>query len=99
MNKRHYPRYPSKKIGLEIDGVEMDVIDISATGFQFRGGPDWIVVGQGLSFVFSVPIRGKTAFIRAEGQVVRCQGGTVAVHYQSPHENWKALVTQFLSKG
>jgi len=97
-DSRRFPRFNSRKIRFRMDGRELDVMDISATGIQVRGAPTWIVSGQGLVFDLLVPVRGGTTVVEASGRVVRRDERSLVVAYQSPHPNWRRLLTDFLAK-
>ncbi len=97
-DNRRFPRFSSDKIRFEMDGRELHVIDISATGIQVRGAPNWIATGQALIFNLLVPVRGQTLPVAASGRVIRKLGDGLAIHYQSPHPNWKRLLTDYLAR-
>lgn len=97
-DNRRFPRFSSDKISFEMDGRQLNVIDISATGIQVRGAPSWIATGQALTFNLLVPVRGRTLPVAASGRVIRKLGDSLAIHYQSPHPNWKRLLTDYLAR-
>lgn len=97
-DNRRFPRFMSDRIRFEMDGRELRVVDISATGIQVRGAPNWITKGQGINFRLIVPVRNETAVIPANGRVIRKMGDTMSLHYASPHPDWKRLLTQYLAR-
>ncbi|MDF1748413.1 MAG: PilZ domain-containing protein [Alphaproteobacteria bacterium] len=94
---RRDPRFNSKKIRFLMDGRELDVVDISATGISVRHAPGWVVAGQGLYFDLLVPVRNGMKKVEATGKVLRRQGTDIVVKYYSPHPDWRRLITQFLA--
>ncbi|WP_420724654.1 MULTISPECIES: hypothetical protein [unclassified Hwanghaeella] len=80
-----------------MDGRELDVVDISATGIQVRHAPGWVVAGQGLYFDLLIPVRKGMKKVQATGHVLRRKGTDMVVTYHSPHPDWRRLITQFLA--
>ena len=59
-----------------MDGRELDVVDISATGIQVRHAPGWVVAGQGLYFDLLIPVRKGMKKVQATGHVLRRKAQT-----------------------
>ncbi len=94
---RRDPRFNSKKIRFLMDGRELDVVDVSATGIQVRHAPGWVVAGQGLYFDLLIPVRKGIKKVQATGHVLRRKGTDMVVTYHSPHPDWRRLITQYLA--
>lgn len=79
-----------------LDSIEMPVVNVSGTGVLIDGGPDWIVLGQGLQFKFVISIRNEDNYISSHGTVVRIESRGIAVQYESPYPNWGQMLTNYL---
>ncbi|WP_425405665.1 PilZ domain-containing protein [Hwanghaeella sp.] len=95
---RQYDRMRTYTIRVLVDGELYDIEDISVSGFLLSKGPDWMVVGQGISFHFVVDVDGEDTYISSNGTVVRTQEGKLAVQYMAPHPKWEKILTNHLAQ-
>jgi len=81
-------RYNLPDIHGKFEGVDCDLVDISASGLLLRGIVTDHVRGDTVTVNLRFPLMDKTMLMDIDGFIVRCDEKGIAIDYVKPSRTW-----------
>ena len=85
-------RYNLPSIHGKFEGVECNIVDISATGLLLEGIVTDHVRGDTATISLRFPLMDKTLLMDMDGFIVRCDERGIAIDYVKPTRTWVRIL-------
>ncbi len=89
---RSQRRVTAPNVGVVIDGLNYDNVNISASGVQIKGAALRAAKGDVISFQLTYPKKTKIVTIELKGRIVRIDGAACALEIEPSTVAWQRLL-------
>lgn len=90
--KPRQERYNLPEIHGKFEGVDCNIVDISATGLFLEGIVTDHVRGDTVTMSLRFPLMDKTMLMDIDGFIIRCNEHGIAVDYVQPSRTWVRIL-------
>jgi hypothetical protein len=88
VNNERSKRYNLPSIHGQFEGVDCNIVDISATGLLLEGIVTDHIRGDAITVSLRFPLMDKTMLMDMDGFIIRCDENGIAIDYVKPSRTW-----------